>query len=233
MLFGLWIASIISFVVLGAGEIRSHSITATKTEMHALPISNLDTLTVSLYKTGNISSDWEFKKNNPLNRLIDRIEDEQDLVKLSIQRSPEANSSLEIKASAKGSSQEKAQDNVGKLEYKWEVNNKTLYLNPMVTGQNLNGFQTKKVELILNLSEGQILSLNTNLKSILNYPVKNNQSYSSRRTAGYLWKMGADELECLNCPQTKSKLQLHYQDTEGEEKLHLKVDKDGIQLKKK
>ena len=51
--------------------------------------------------------------------MIDRIEDEQDLVKLSIQRSPEANSSLEIKASAKGSSQEKAQDNVGKLEYKW------------------------------------------------------------------------------------------------------------------
>ena len=45
--------------------------------------------------------------------------------------------------------------------------------------------------------------------------------------------MGADELECLNCPQTKSKLQLHYQDTEGEEKLHLKVDKDGILLKTK
>ena len=118
--------------------------------MHALPRSNLDILTVSLYKTGNISSDWEFKKNNPLNRLIDRIEDEQDLVKLSIQRSPEANSSLEIKASAKGSSQEKAQDNVGKLEYKWEVNNKTLYLNPMVTGQNVNGFQTQKVEYLNN-----------------------------------------------------------------------------------
>lgn len=65
VLFGLWIASIISFVVLGAGEIRSHRITATKTEMHALPISNLDTLTVSLYNTGNISSDWKFKKNNP------------------------------------------------------------------------------------------------------------------------------------------------------------------------
>lgn len=124
--------------------------------------------------------------------MIDRIEDEQDLVKLSVQRSPEANSSLEIKASAKGSSQEKSQDNVGKLEYKREVNNKTLYLDSMVTGQNLNGFQTEKVELILNLSEGQVLSLNTNLKSILNYPVKNNQSYSSRRTAVYLWKMGAD-----------------------------------------
>lgn len=118
MLFGLWIASIISFVVLGAGEIRSHRITATKTEMHTLPISNLDTLKVSLYKTGNISSDWQFKKNNPINRLIDRIEDEQDLVKLSVQKSPEANSSLEIKASAKVSSQEKAQDNVGKIECK-------------------------------------------------------------------------------------------------------------------
>ena len=72
--------------MLGAGEIRSHRITATKTEMHALPINNLDTLTVSLYKTEDISSDWEFKKNNPLNRLFDRFEDEQDLVKLSVKK---------------------------------------------------------------------------------------------------------------------------------------------------
>ena len=219
--------------MLGAGEIRSHRITATKTEMHALPINNLDTLTVSLYKTENISSDWEFKKNNPLNRLFDRFEDEQDLVKLSVKKSPEINSNLEIKSSAKGSSQEKAQNNVGKLDYKWEVTNKTLFLNPMISRQNLNGFQNKKVELILNVSEGQVLSLNNNLKSILNYPVKNDQNYSSTKTAGYLWKMGTYGLECLNCPQPKSELQLHYQDNEGYEKLHLKVDKDGIQLKTK
>lgn len=140
--------------MLGAGEIRSHRITATKTEMHALPINNLDTLTVSLYKTENISSDWEFKKNNPLNRLFDRFEDEQDLVKLSVKKSPEINSNLEIKASAKGSSQEKAQNNVGKLDYKWEVTNKTLFLIPMISRQNLNEFQNKKVELILNVSMG-------------------------------------------------------------------------------
>ena len=94
-------------------------------------------------------------------------------------------------------------------------------------------FKDKKVELILNLSEGQVLALNNNLKSILNYPVKNDQNYSITKTPGYLWKMGTDGLECLNCPQTKSELQLHYKDTEGDEKLHLKVDKYGIQLKTK
>ena len=76
-----------------------------------------------------------------------------------------------------------------------------------------------------------MLSLNNNLKSILNYRVKNDQNYSSSKTVGYQWKMVTDELECLNCPQTKSELQLHYQDTDGDEKLHLKVSKDGIQLK--
>ena len=77
-----------------------------------------------------------------------------------------------------------------------------------------------------------MLSLNNNLKSILNYPVKNDQNYSSTKTAGYLWKMGTDRLECLNYPQINSELQLHCQDIEGDEKLHLKVYKCGIQLKK-
>ena len=103
----------------------------------------------------------------------------------------------------------------------------------MVSRQNLNGFQNKKIELILNLNEGQVLSLSNNLISVLNYPVKNDQNYSSTKTAGYLWKMGNNGLEYLNCPQPKSELQLHYQDNVGDEKLHLKVDKDGIQLKTK
>jgi len=76
-----------------------------------------------------------------------------------------------------------------------------------------------------------VLSLNNNLKSILNYPVKNDQNYSSTKTAGYLWKMETDGLECLNCPQTKSELQLHYQDTEAMKNYILKSTKMEFNLK--
>ena len=65
----------------------------------------------------------------------------------------------------------------------------------------------------------------------MQYPVKNDQGFHSRKTAGYLWKMGVEKLECLDCPPNKSKLQLEYQDADGDEKLHLKVDEDGIRLK--
>jgi phage shock protein PspC (stress-responsive transcriptional regulator) len=233
VLVGLWIASVLSLVVLGADTIRSHRITATKTDLHNLPLTHQDTLRVRLIKTGTESSDWEFKKNNPINKIVDRIADKQDLVRLSVRKSTEANSSLEIKTSAKGTSQEKAQKKAEKFHYPWEVKNSTLLLKPIVLEQNISGFEKSTIELTLYLSAGQIVFLNENLKNILSYPVKNDQDYSSKNTAGHLWKMGSSRLECLDCPLQKTEMQLHYQDAEGEEKLHLKVDKDGIELKKK
>ena len=44
VLVGLWIASVLSLVVLGADTIRSHRITATKTDLHNLSLIHQDTL---------------------------------------------------------------------------------------------------------------------------------------------------------------------------------------------
>ena len=186
VLVGLWIASVLSLVVLGADTIRSHRITATKTDLHNLPLTHQDTLRVRLIKTGTESSDWEFKKNNPINKIVDRIADKQDWVRLSVRKSTEANSSLEIKTSAKGTSQEKAQKKAEKFHYPWEVKNSTLLLKPIVLEQNISGFETSTIELTLYLSAGQIVFLNENLKNILSYPVKNDQDYSSKNTASHL-----------------------------------------------
>ena len=231
ILLGLWIAAIATFVTLGANEIRSHRVTATKKENHPLPLKLNDTLKVQIFPIQENTTVWEFEKSNPLNNLFTRIREDRRKVSLSVKRSRESQSTLQIKASAKGSNEKRAQKKVQQVNYHWELEGDKLYLDQFISNKELSSFVHKDIALTLHLAEGQILNLDRNLNTLMQYPVKNDQGFHSRKTAGYLWKMGVEKLECLDCPPNKSKLQLEYQDADGDEKLHLKVDEDGIRLK--
>lgn len=232
VLFSLWIIAIGALVFTGTNQIRKNSITATQTTIHELAIEHEDTLRVSLFINEIKPNSWKFKKNNPLNALSRRIEKSQKLVTLSIKPNKLSSTSLEIQASAKGADEKKAQQTVEQLTYRWEKEGDILFLDDQIKNQPLSGFQTKNIEMTLLLKEGQIIALDESLRKVLSYPVENNQNWNSRSTAGYLWKMGPQELICLDCPTNQSKLEVQYQDAKGEEKVHLEVDKNGIQLKK-
>lgn len=232
VLFSLWIIAIGALVFTGTNQIRKNSITATQTTIHELAIEHEDTLRVSLFINEIKPNSWKFKKNNPLNALSRRIEKSQKLVTLSIKPNKLSSTSLEIQASAKGADEKKAQQAVEQLTYRWEQEGDILFLDDQIKNQPLSGFQTKNIEMTLLLKEGQIIALDESLRKVLSYPVENNQNWNSRSTAGYLWKMGPQELICLDCPTNQSKLEVQYQDAKGEGKVHLEVDKNGIQLKK-
>jgi len=232
VLFSLWIIAIGTLVFTGTNQIRKNSIAATQTTIHELAIEHEDTLRVSLFINEIKPNSWKFKKNNPLNALSRRIEKSQKLVTLSIKPNKLSSTSLEIQASAKGADEKKAQQAVEQLTYRWEQEGDILFLDDQIKNQPLSGFQTKNIEMTLLLKEGQIIALDESLRKVLSYPIENNQNWNSRSTAGYLWKMGSQELICLDCPTNQSKLEVQYQDAKGEEKVHLEVDKNGIQLKK-
>ena len=232
VLFSLWIIAIGTLVFTGTNQIRKNSITATQTTIHELAIEHEDTLRVSLFINEIKPNSWKFKKNNPLNALSRRIEKSQKLVTLSIKPNKLTSTALEIQASAKGADEKKAQQAVEQLTYRWEQEGAFLFLDDQIKNQPLSGFQTKNIDMTLLLKEGQIIALDESLRKVLSYPIENNQNWSSRSTTGYLWKMGPQELICLDCPTNQSKLEVQYQDAKGEEKVHLEVDKNGIQLKK-
>ena len=112
ILLGLWIAAIATFVTLGANEIRSHRVTATKKENHPLPLKLNDTLKVQIFPIQENTTVWEFEKSNQLNNLFTRIREDRRKVSLSVKRSRESQSTLQIKASAKGSNEKRAQKKV-------------------------------------------------------------------------------------------------------------------------
>ena len=231
ILLGLWIAAIATFVTLGANEIRNHRVTATKKENHPLPLELNDTLKVQIFPIQKNTTVWEFEKSNPFINIFSRIREDRRQVSLSVKKSRESQSTLKIKASAKGSNEKRAQKKVQQVNYHWELEGDKLYLDQFISNKELSSLVHNEIAITLHLVEGQILNLDRNLNTLMQYPVKNDQGFHSKKTAGYLWKMGAEKLECLDCPPNKSKLQLEYQGADGDEKLHLKVDEDGIRLK--
>ena len=233
VLLGLWIMSIISFVWMSSNTIRNQRITATKSIIQPLDISIKDTLFISVWDTDFKSAAWEFKKTKPFRRIFREFDENVSIIKLSIQGSNDSKSHLKLNTSAKGYDQKKAQENVEAINYDWNLEENVLYLGNHFDEEKRTFFGSNKIDLTLLLAEDQIFYLNTNLGNMLTKSIDNDQGLRPYRTTGHYWKMRANELECLDCSENQSRLELQYQDDKGKEKLHLEVDENGIQLKTK
>ncbi len=235
VLFGIWIVALFSILYLGISEIKNHRVSASKTENHEVNIAKTDTLYVSLKQDAFTQDNtlWEYDRTtifpdfNKNNWWMDKN------FELNIVKSKNQTNFLSIKQEADGATYKKAQNNAEKIEYHWEQNKTQLILNPSWEIKSKVRFQNQSLLLKLHLTEGQIVALDKSLEKILDYPVKNDQSYSSKRTAGKLWRMGKEQLECLNCSSNKRELNINYKAKDGTEKLRLNVDSAGITIKSK
>lgn len=225
--------ALISLLFFGVFELRSHRVSAIKTEKHELNLSETDTLAILLRDTSKADEKtlWEFDRS-------EIFADEQGEhwwvgknFKMNILKSNTSTSFLEIKYEADVPKMKKAQKNTEEILYAYQQEGNQLSLDPMWKVQTSTRFQNQSVQLQLYLKEGQVVDLDENLKEILSYPVKNDQNFRSSHTAGKLWKMGGDVLECLNCEADKSSLRIQYKSKKGEDKLHLNVDSKGANLK--
>jgi hypothetical protein len=152
---------------------------------------------------------------------------------LNIVKSNNQSNYLSVRQEADGSTYKKAQNNAKKIDYDWEQNETQIILNPMWSVKTKVRFQNQSLLLKLHLTEGQTVALDQSLKEILDYPVNKDQAYSSKRTAGKLWGMGKEKLECLNCIANKREININNKTKDGTDKLRLNFDSDGITIKSK
>lgn len=233
ILLGLWFVALISLLFFGVFELSSHRVSAIKTEKHELNLSETDTLAVLLRDTSRADEKtlWEFDRSEI---FADEKEEHWWVgknFKMNILKSNTSTSFLEIKYEADGPKMKKAQKNTEEILYDYQQEGNQLSLDPMWKVQTSTRFQNQSVQLQLYLKEGQVVDLDENLKEILSYPLKNDQNFRSSHTAGKLWKMGGDVLECLNYEADKSSLRIQYKSKKGEDKLRLNVDSKGVTLK--
>ena len=120
---------------------------STKTEKHSLALQPKDTLYVNLFPDALQDTEWDFKKNYRLNKLINRVSNESPRFTLSIEKNDAPNSLLEIRASAKGSNEARAQDKAEIITYNWELNEQTLYLERFSSNIRISNILNNEIAL--------------------------------------------------------------------------------------
>ena len=233
VLLGVWFLALISLLLFGVNELRSHSVSATKTEKYELNLSESDTLFVSLKENAIAAQEsfWEYDRSEILTDESGEHWWIGENFELNILKSKTPASYLEIKYEADGSNMKKAQNHAKEIIYDWQQKENQLVLDPIWKVVTSSRFQNQSVQLRLNIKEGQVLNLDENLREVLSFPVKNDQKLRSHDTAGRLWIMGSEVLECLNCKDDQREFSLNYKSKEGEDKLRLSIDSQGIKIK--
>lgn len=233
VLLGVWFLALISLLLFGVNELRSHSVSATKTEKYELNLSESDTLFVSLKENAIAAQEsfWEYDRSEILTDESGEHWWIGENFELNILKSKTPASYLEIKYEADGSNMKKAQNHAKEIIYDWQQKENQLVLDPIWKVVTSSRFQNQSVQLRLNVKEGQVLNLDENLREVLSFPVKNDQKLRSHDTAGRLWIMGSEVLECLNCKDDQREFSLNYKSKEGEDKLRLSIDSQGIKIK--
>ena len=176
---------------------------------------------------------WEYNRANRFKIALENFSESRKNAKINLYKSNKSFSFIELKYSANGATQEKAQINATNIDYNWKLDKSILYLDPLWKTVNSTPFYNQKININLNIQEGQIIFINNRSKDLLYSILSNDQGYSKRQITGHYWRMGTEKLECLDCSSNQQQLNIKYQDKSGDEKLNLNVDNQGVTIKRK
>ena len=110
---------------------------------------------------------------------------------------------LEFYTTADGPKWDLAKQYAQNINYNWQEEDHTLWLDPSLNLEIQDRFRRQSLEMTLYLEEGQILYIDRSVLKMLDRTIPNDQDYSRSRMGDHYWKMHNDQLECLDCVPKK------------------------------
>ena len=229
----IWVGSILSIAFFGFRSTRFHAVVATSQEENKIPFQENDTIliTFNLKKPlggyqSKATGDEFYLFHDKQNRkwIVSRD------IELNIKKSVGYTTELLLEKEADGYDYFSAEKTAKEIEYHWEVRKNELLLDSYWKTLKENHFHEQRIIITLWIPEGKVIQFSENAKNFLKRRIPNDQSFSRRKMVYYFWEMGKRDLECLDCNFKPSSLELKYEDSE--EDFNLKIDKDGIEIKR-
>ncbi len=200
ILLGVWLLSVIVLVVLGSLEAKSRLFTYQAIDNYNYAIASQDTLQLKALKNAQFQD--RFTNSKDFDLIVDENGEKQLLLKnvrLKIEATDRDSLYLSTLKEATGPSYAKAQANANTINYQVAQTENNLLLSTYSTSPIAQKLKSQEVELSLFIPRGQTLFIDSSLLSILGWNIPNDQNYVRRGLAGHHWKMGEDQLVCLDC----------------------------------
>ena len=203
ILLGMWVVAIAAMGVVSIGEFKEHrfEVELQDTEMLTL-VAPQDTLQLTLgpkmrfYDRVTDNDDFDIIVDNNNTRWL-----YSDDVRIDIQPSTSDSLSLTVQKEANGKSYSDARLLARNIKYNYHYKDNQLAINEYLTADPQDKFHQQEVKLTLMVSEGQLLYIDKKLARMLYNNIKNDQDFYRRKIAGHLWRMGKEELQCMDCPR--------------------------------
>lgn len=202
---GLWIGSVFILSIAAVNQIRQFAFTADHYTQELLLTQPSDTLLLkatiekkTISQNPIIRSDWIFRWRH--HRFFGQYDER---VRLQIKPNNNPENLLEFYTTADGPKWDLAKQYAQNINYNWQEEDHTLWLDPSLNLEIQDRFRRQSLEMTLYLEEGQILYIDRSVLKMLDQTIPNDQDYSRSRMGDHYWKMHNDQLECLDCVPKK------------------------------
>ncbi len=222
-LITIWAVAICGLITIGIKQYAQTAHEATLTQKHELKINTTDTLNIKI--ANSFSYDDRYDNNN-FDIIIDDTDNQKlyiEDVKLNIKPASDSISSIKIRKSAEGSSYREAKQRAEEINYIYTLEENTLKLDDFLLTDFKNKYRDQEVTITLYLPENTIIYLNKNLRSHIGSNTPNDQDFYRSSITKHTWKIGEDELICLDCIDET-------EDEEDSDEEGININEDGINI---
>ncbi|WP_268223813.1 PspC domain-containing protein [Sinomicrobium oceani] len=249
VLLALWILAVIGLTALGIKQATEQAFTASSTEMRQLPSPVSDTL---WFRAESYDS-WDDRYYHDRFDIVMKDDSRKlylEAVRINFKASEDSTGTVKILKSAESSSYDKAREKASGIAYDYAMKNNTLYFHDYLLTDYANKYRNQEVKITVALPTGTVIYLDPSIQRKLGSDHANNMRYATYDMANHFWKIGKNELICLDCeteeiPDEDMKEEPHDNDRiridsegididikdENGENFKMKIDREGIQIK--
>tara|TARA_R110002012_G_scaffold322108_1_gene555965 strand:+ start:81511 stop:83343 length:1833 start_codon:yes stop_codon:yes gene_type:complete len=245
-LLGLWLLSLIFFIVLGVQQATSRAFWDTTAVTNEYPIANQnDTLNIILNSNEVY---WKRKQMNLGDLMVSFDDDGNEIlvsndVRFSFKTSADSLIRVEIKKNANGSTFSNARETAEKIDYTYTISGNTINFNDFLTTDRENKFKNQEVKVVVYIPKGTLLNYSGFGSDWWALDLQRNDFPDDAKISDFTYKMNAsDRVICTNCPEkevnisnenNKVKINANGIDinlNDNGEKGSIKIDKNGIDI---
>ena len=234
---GIWFVALLAIITLAIIESESKAITYEIRNQQSWASQTKDTLRLQRNNPIEAAETTTYFNNE---RIITEGGQQfrfGDRIRLDIEQNTNDSIQMVTIKSAKGWSQDKAQNRAESIEHGVDFYDGTFLIDQYWRTALENKSAGQKIKLRLKIPEGQHVWIDEEWGNYLDKKIPNDQNYSRYNIGGHLWKMEDKQLKCQDCNHFQGEakvdengLEMDIKNKGNTKSIHVNLNEDGLQI---
>jgi phage shock protein PspC (stress-responsive transcriptional regulator) len=202
-LLAIWIVSVALAVAIGIKQASAYSVDGRVVQKETLNLKPTDTLLIRFKHNENFSKDID--DDNEFKITLDSTGTDviySNNVSFKIAQSDSESAYIQIEKEAQGETLFEAKKRAENIKYDYKIVGNQLILDNYLLTNLKEKFRNQEIEITLFLPKGYLFKVDS---SVQNYDRSDDEYFNLHYSSDdYVYKVGDDQVKCLNCPKEEN-----------------------------